>query len=165
MPENNITKFGQNGHPSHTWPLHALLNNGNRFRSAVAATPRAPLPFRLLVRGHHSRTFPPQRPSVLRAMWPAHCHFNRQILRAMSVTLVLLRIYSFPSLSRRETLSIALSIARWVILSLLRSPIVSDHVSVPYVITGNTHWSKNFDLRHWGILDEKISRNFPNAAH
>ncbi|KAJ8719702.1 hypothetical protein PYW08_011878 [Mythimna loreyi] len=34
--------------------------------------------------GTRSRTFPPQRLSVLRAMCPAHLHFSDAILRAMS---------------------------------------------------------------------------------
>ena len=115
---------------------------------------------RLPVRGRHSRTFLPHRLSVLRAMWPAHCHFNLQILRAMSVTLVLRRISVFRILSRKATPSIALSIAR-----LSKRPLVKDHVSEPYVITSNTHWLNTLVLRHCGILDEKISRSFPNAAH
>uniref|UniRef100_A0A2H1VCS3 SFRICE_009274 n=1 Tax=Spodoptera frugiperda TaxID=7108 RepID=A0A2H1VCS3_SPOFR len=31
-------------------------------------------------------TFLDQRPSILRATWPAHCHFSLHILRAMSVS-------------------------------------------------------------------------------
>jgi hypothetical protein len=37
----------------------------------------------------HSRTLPPQRPSVLLAMCPAHCHLGFSIRQAMSVTVVL----------------------------------------------------------------------------
>ena len=66
---------------------------------------------RLPRRGLHSRTRLLQRPSVLRQIWPAHCHFSLLILRAMSVTLVLSRITSFLILSARETPSIARSIA------------------------------------------------------
>ena len=120
---------------------------------------------RFPIRGRHSRTFLPHRLSVLRAMWPAHCHFSLQTLKAMSVTLVLRRISSFRILSRKETPSIALSIARWVTLSFSKRPAVKDHVSDPYVITGNTHWLKTFVFRHCGSLDEKIPRNFPNAAY
>jgi hypothetical protein len=74
---------------------------------------------RLPVRGRHSRTFPPQRPSVLLAMCRAHCHLRSAIRRTMSVTLVLLRISSFLIRSRKETPSIALSIALCVTLILL----------------------------------------------
>jgi hypothetical protein len=49
----------------------------------------------------------------------------------MSVTLVHLRISSFLIRSRRETPSIALSVALCMTLSLLIRPIVSGHVSVP----------------------------------
>ncbi|KAJ8708758.1 hypothetical protein PYW08_010140 [Mythimna loreyi] len=35
---------------------------------------------RLPLRGHHSRTFLPQRPSVLRAIYLAHCHLSLAIL-------------------------------------------------------------------------------------
>jgi hypothetical protein len=43
----------------------------------------------------HSRTRLPQRLSVLRLIWPAHCHFSMLIRCAMSVTLVLCRITWF----------------------------------------------------------------------
>jgi hypothetical protein len=59
-------------------------------------------------RGLHSRTRIPQRLSVLRLIWPAHCHFSMLIRCAMSVTLVLCRITWFRLRSRRETLSIVL---------------------------------------------------------
>jgi hypothetical protein len=72
-----------------------------------------------------SRTFPPQRPSVLLAICPAHCHLRSAIRQAMSVTLVLLRISSFLIRSRRETPSIALSIALCVTLIMF----------VPHLIT------------------------------
>jgi hypothetical protein len=48
-------------------------------------TPRHP------VRGRHSRTFPPQRPSVLRTMCPAHCQLSSAIQRAISVRKTLLK--------------------------------------------------------------------------
>jgi hypothetical protein len=60
----------------------------------------------------HSRTRLPQRLSVLRLTWPAHCHFSMQIRCAMSMTLVLCRIIWFRIRSRRETPSIALSVDR-----------------------------------------------------
>jgi hypothetical protein len=62
---------------------------------------------RLPVGGRHSRTFPP----VLLAMCPAQCYLRSAIRRDMSVTLGRLRISSFIIRSRRETPSIALSIA------------------------------------------------------
>jgi hypothetical protein len=43
----------------------------------------------------HSRTRLPQRWSVLRLVWPAHCHFSMLIRCAMLVTLVLCRITWF----------------------------------------------------------------------
>jgi hypothetical protein len=55
------------------------------------------LTLRLPRRGLHSRTRLPQRLSVLRLIWPAHCHFSTLIRCAMSVTLVLCRITWFQS--------------------------------------------------------------------
>jgi hypothetical protein len=54
-----------------------------------AASPGTRSPFDIVVLEVHSRTFPPQRPSVLLAMCPAHCHLRSENRRAMSVTLVI----------------------------------------------------------------------------
>jgi hypothetical protein len=85
-------------------------------RPAQIVTPpdlRASCPtLRLPRRSLHSITRIPQRLSVLRLIWPAHCHFSMLIRCAMSVTLVLCRITWFRIRSRRETPSIDLSIAR-----------------------------------------------------
>ncbi|KAJ8706287.1 hypothetical protein PYW08_010913 [Mythimna loreyi] len=80
---------------------------------------------RLPVRGRHSRTFRPQRPSVLRAMCPAHCNLSLAILFAMSATFLLLQISSFLIGSCKEIPSIALSIALWVTLNLPMSKFCS----------------------------------------
>ena len=74
---------------------------------------------RFLIRGLHSSIFLPHQPSTLRAMSPAHCHFSLLIRWAMSTTFVLLRIFSSLIRSRRETPSIALSIARSIDLMLM----------------------------------------------
>jgi hypothetical protein len=68
--------------------------------------------------GLHSRTRLPQRSSVLRLIWPVHCHFSMLIRCDMSATLVLCWITWFRIRSRRETPIIALSIARWTNLNL-----------------------------------------------
>jgi hypothetical protein len=92
--------------------------------------------------GLHSRTLLPQRLSVLRLIWSAHCHFSMPIRCAMSATLVLCRINCFRIRSRRETPSIALFIARWAILNLGTSRAVSVDVSAPYVLlVERTDWS------------------------
>jgi hypothetical protein len=105
----------------HSFPRRSVLRCPQRLpftRSSVHLVGGLPT-LRYSVRGRHSRTFPPQQPSVLLAMWHAHCHLRSAIRRVMSVTLVLLRISSFLIRSRRETPSIALSIALSVTLSLL----------------------------------------------
>jgi hypothetical protein len=98
-------------------------------------------------RGLHSRTRLPQRLSVLRLIWPPHCHFSMLIRCAKSVTLVLCWIIWFRIRSRRETPSIAFSIFRWATLNLLTSRAVNIHVSALYVMTGRKHWLKTFVLR------------------
>ena len=78
-------------HRSVLWVSHPA---DARSLDQVIASPRG-RPWKMLrlpVRGRHSRTFQPQRPSVLRAMCPAHYHLSLAIPRAISVTLVLLRI-------------------------------------------------------------------------
>jgi hypothetical protein len=62
--------------------------------------------------GPHSRTRLPQRLSVIRLIWPAHCHFKVIIRCTMSLTLIFCRITSFGIQSRRVTIKL-LSIARW----------------------------------------------------
>lgn len=61
--------------------------------------------YRLPVRGRHSKSFPPQRLSVLRAMRPVHRHFNFHIFTAMSVTLVFRWISALRILSRNSKYS------------------------------------------------------------
>jgi hypothetical protein len=117
---------------------------------------------RLTRRGFHSRTRLPQRLSVLRLMWPAHCHFSMLMRCALTVTLVLCQITWFRIRSLRETPGIALSIARWATLS-LTSLAVSVHVSAPYVMTGRTHWLKTLVLRLCAIDDENTRRSFPSV--
>ena len=70
------------------------------------------LTLRLPRRGLRSKTRLLQQPSVLRQIWPAHCHFSLLILRAMSITLVLSQIISFLILFARVTPSIARPITR-----------------------------------------------------
>lgn len=41
---------------------------------------------RLSICGLYSRTLQPQQPSVLRALWTAHCHLKELIRLAMAVT-------------------------------------------------------------------------------
>lgn len=41
---------------------------------------------RLSICGLYSRTLKPQQPSVLRALWTAHCHLKELIRLAMAVT-------------------------------------------------------------------------------
>jgi hypothetical protein len=119
---------------------------------------------RLPRRGLHSRPRLPRWLSVLRLIGPAHCHFSMLIRCAMSVTLVLYRITWFQIRSRREIPSIALSIARSATLNLWTSRVVSVHVPASYIMTGRTHWLKNFVFRLCGIDDEKTRRSFPTAA-
>jgi hypothetical protein len=67
-------------------------------------------------------------------------HFSMLIRCAMSVNLALCRISWFRIWSRRETPSIALSIARWATLNLWTSLAVSVHVSAPYIMVERTDW-------------------------
>lgn len=46
------------------------------------------------IRGCHSKSFGPRRPSVLRAICSTHCHLSLTILLARSMTLVLAHIKS-----------------------------------------------------------------------
>jgi hypothetical protein len=81
---------------SHPQLLSAVL----RISSLHLARGRPTL--RLPRRGLHSRTRLPQQLSVLRLIWPAHCHFSMLIRCAMSVTLVLCRLLDFISLLLQE---------------------------------------------------------------
>jgi hypothetical protein len=120
---------------------------------------------RLPRHGLHSKTCLRQWLSVLRLIWPAHCHFSMLIRCAMSVTLVPSRITWFRIRSRRETPSIALSIALWATLNLWTSRAVSVHISAPYVTTGRTHWLKIFVLHTYIILHPLLrSLHIPSAS-
>lgn len=99
------------------------------------------------VRGPHSRTCLPQRPSVI-------C----EIYALPTATCVALVCLIFNSISQWNSEHCSLGDMK------LSYKAHSDHVSVPYVITGNTHWSWTFIWRYWGIWGEKIWCIFPNAA-
>ena len=67
--------------------------------------------------------------------------------------MVVLRI-----LSSSMTLSILLSIARWLVSSFFTNAFVRDHVWHPYLIAGKTHWLKTFLFKLRGrCLSRKIS--------
>ena len=87
--------------------------------------------------------------SFILAMCPAHFHFVLVMYWTMSVTLVLCLMMVFRILSFSLTLSIFLSIARWLVSSLFTNAFVRDHVCHPYVIAGKTHWLKTFFLDSW----------------
>ena len=64
------------------------------------------------------------------------------------------------------TLSILLSIARWLVSSFFTNAFVRDHVWHSYVIAGKTHWLKTFLFRLIGrCLFRKISLYFPKTLH
>ena len=80
--------------------------------------------------------------------------------RVLSTSLVL-RILSFSL-----TLSIFLSIARWLVSSFFTNAFVRDHVWHPYVIAGKTHWLKIFLFRLMRqYLSRKVSLYFPKTLH
>jgi hypothetical protein len=156
LATNKLNNLDHHHHHHHHQPITVhciqLLPAVLRKSSLHLAWGRPTL--RLPRRGLHSRTRLPQRLSVRRLIWPAHCHFSMLIRCAMSVTLLLCRITWFRIRSRRETPSIALSIPRWATLNLWTSRAVSFHVSAPYVMTGRTHWLKTFVFGLCGIDDE-----------
>ena len=107
----------------------------------------------LPVRGHYSRTIQTRLSSCVSRPLPLKfCN-----LRAMSVTLVILRTSSFLVLPRRVSLNIALSIALWVTLSLLIRLIVSGHVLEPYV----HHWQHKLV----SLYDSSCSCDHREIAH
>ena len=76
-----------------------------------------------------------------------------------SCLLMVLRI-----LSLILTLSILLSIGRWLVSSFFTNAFVRDHVWHPYV--GKTHWLKTFLFRLIGrCLSRKIPLYFPQTLH
>jgi hypothetical protein len=76
---------------------------------------------RLPTRGLLSRTRLPQPLSILRLIWPAHCHFSMLIRCAMSVTLVLCRV---------QVTDIAHRTVKIIIISLFISPLLEHR---PYL--------------------------------
>jgi hypothetical protein len=81
-------RFHHHHHPAKRRPLLDIGLPDDR--SCAALIQRLPATFttssvhfvgglptlRLPIRGRHWRTFPPQRPSVLLGMYPAHCHIR-----------------------------------------------------------------------------------------
>ena len=102
--------------------------------------------------------------SFIRAMCPAHFHFVLFTYWTMSVTLVLCLMMVLRILSFSLTVSIFLSIARWLVSSVFTN--VRDHVWRPYVIAGKTHWLNTFLFRLMGRwLSRKISLYFAKPLH
>ena len=102
----------------------------------------------------------------VRAMCPAHFHFVLLTYWTMSVTLVLCLMMVLRILSFSLTLSIHISIARWLVSSFFTNAFVIDHVWHPYVIAGKTHWLKTFLFRLTGrCLSSKMSLYFPKTLH
>ena len=63
------------------------------------------------------------------------------------------------------TLSIFLSIARWLVPSFFTNTFVRDHVRHPHVIAGKTHWLMTFLFRLMGRhLSRKISLHFQKTT-
>ena len=85
--------------------------------------------------------------SFIRAMCPAHSHFVLVTYWTMSVTLVLCPMAVLRILSFSLTLTILLSIARWLVSSFFTNAFVKDHVWHPCVIAGKTHWLKTILFR------------------
>ena len=84
----------------------------------------------------------------------------------MSVTLVLCLMVVLRILSFSLTLSILLSIARWLVSSFFTNAFVRDHVWNSYVIAGKTQWLKTILFRLIGRrLSGKISLYFPKTLH
>ena len=104
--------------------------------------------------------------SFIRAMCPAHFHFVLVTYWAVSVTLVLCLMVVLRILSSSLTLSILLSIARWLVSNFFTNAFVRGHVWHPYVIAGKTHWLKTFLFKLIGrCLSRKISLYFPKTLH
>ena len=102
--------------------------------------------------------------SFIQAMCPAHFHFVLVTYWTMSVTLVLCLVVVLRIMSFGLTLSILLSIARWLVSSFFTNAFVRDHVWHPYFIAGKTHWLKTFLFRLIGrCLSRKISLYFPKT--
>ena len=104
--------------------------------------------------------------SFIRAMCPAHFHFVLVTYWTMPVTLVPCLMVVLRILSSSFTLSILLSIARWLVSTFFTNAFVRDHVWHPYVIAGKTHWLKTFLFKLIGrCLSKKISLYFPKTLH
>lgn len=80
---------------------------------------------------------------------PCHCYCNKLIGLALSVIIsdVILRAYPFPSSSERL----------WASLRL----IISGHVPVPYIITGNTLWSIYYRIYNINSVTESFTTCIP----
>ena len=104
--------------------------------------------------------------SFIRAMCPAHFHFVLVMYWTMCITLVLCLMVVLRILSSSLTLSILLSLARWLVSSFFTNAFVRDYVWHPYVIAGKTHWLKTFLFKLIGrCLSRKISLYFPKTLH
>ena len=104
--------------------------------------------------------------SFIRAMCPAHVHFVLVTYWTMSVALVLCLMMVLRILSFSLTLSIFLSMARWLVTSFFPNTFATDHVWHPDVITVKTHCLKTFLYRFMGgCLSRQISLYFPKPLH
>ena len=84
----------------------------------------------------------------------------------MSVTLVLCLMMVLRILTFSLTISIFLSMARWLLSSFFTNAFVRDHVWHPYVIAGKTHWLKTFLFILMGrCLFRKIRMYFRKILH
>ena len=102
----------------------------------------------------------------IRAMCPAHFHFVLVTYWTMSVSLVLYLMMVLRILSFSLTLSIFLSMARWLVSCFFTNAFVRDHVCHPYAIAGRTHWLKTFLFKLMErCMSRKISLYFPTTLH
>ena len=99
--------------------------------------------------------------SFIRVMCPAYVHSTMSMCWTMSVSLVLCLMMVLRILSFSLTLSIFLSMARWLVSGVFTDTLVRHHVWHPHVHAGKTHWLKTFLFRLMGrCLSRKMSLYF-----
>ena len=102
---------------------------------------------------------------VILPICPAQFYFSAHIFSMTSLTFVLFLISVLVMRSCRLMFRIRLSMARCVTCNLLIIFLFSAQISIPYVRTGRTYWSKTLAFIVFGMSDLKTSCILPNTDH
>ena len=124
------------------------------------------LPLLLLFsHGLHSIIFRVHLLCVILTICPAQFHFSAHIFSMTSLTFDLFLISVLVMRYCRLMFRIRFSMARCVTCNLFIIFLFSAQVSVSYVRTGRTYWSKTLAFIVFGMSDLKTFCILPNADH